>query len=392
MAGNVIASSRICCEELSSNFDNLAMQYAFPISQTRGSADPNSLMRVTTSASYDLSTGLPLLVKDANGRPTQTTYFPTSLRPKEIILPTGARIVFEYDDAAMKVVETRRLSATGTIASQTTKYFNGLGQIKKEEALGANNRHRYSRDALRPIWATCQSNLSLIVPARLRNGARLSMMLPDEFLSSANRQCLVAFGTGVSPYPATKYFYNEATRPLGASNEPGQTTRTVDAWERWRWARLDVAGRLAEVVEPNPAGGAGFQTKYSYNALNKLVRVEQDVQVRRFRYDSLGRLTHQKLAETDATLSLSGQWSTAGTANDRWSEVFTYDERSNLISKTDARGVKTIFKYKDSNNVDDPLNRLQSVSYDLLAFLRVSPFYPRQQLLINTAPKHLLRL
>ena len=136
MAGNVITASRMCCEELSSNFDDLATQYAFPVSQTRGSADPGSLLRVTTTASYDLSTGLPFLVTDANGRPTQTAYFPTSLRPREIILPTGARIAFEYDDAAMKVVETRRLSATGTIASQTTKHFNGLGQVKKEEALG----------------------------------------------------------------------------------------------------------------------------------------------------------------------------------------------------------------------------------------------------------------
>lgn len=119
------------------------------------------------------------------------------------------------------------------------------------------------------------------------------------------------------------------------------------------------------MVEPNPDGGAGFQTKYSYNTLNKLVRVEQGTQVRRFRYDSLGRLTHQKLAETEATLNLSGQWSTAGTASDRWSEVFVYDERSNLISRTDARGVRAIFKYEDSNNAADPLNRLQSVSYDL---------------------------
>jgi len=88
------------------------------------------------------------------------------------------------------------------------------------------------------------------------------------------------------------------------------------------------------------------------------------VQVRRFRYDALRRLTHQKLAETEATLNLSGLWSTAGTENDRWSEVFVYDERSNLILKTDARGVKTIYKYKDTAGADDPLNRLQSVTYD----------------------------
>lgn len=367
MAGNVIASSRICCEEISSNFDNLATQYAFAISQTRGSADPNSLLRVTTSASYDLSTGLPLLVTDANGRPTQTSYFPTSLRPKEIILPTGARTTFEYDDAAMKVVETTRLTATGTIASQTTRHLNGLGQIKKEEALGANGLI----DIVETLYDQFGRPFKQSLPYRSGHIPQWRQTIYDPAGRVAEQwEPTMEFWQPGEGNPKTKYFYNEATRPLGASNEPGQTTRTVDAWDRWRWVRLDAAGRLAEVVEPNLAGGTGFQTKYTYNALNKLVRAEQgdpqqSIQVRRFRYDSLGRLTHQKLAETEATLNLSGQWSTAGTANDRWSEVFVYDERSNLISKTDARGVKTIFKYKDSNNVDDPLNRLQSASYDL---------------------------
>lgn len=367
MAGNVIASSRICCEELSSNFDDLATQYAFAVSQTRGSADSTSLLRVTTSTSYDLSTGQPLLVKDANGRPTQTTYFPTSLRPKEIILPTGARTIFDYDDAAMKVVETSRLSATGAITSQITKYFNGLGQVKKEEALGANG----VVDIVETLYDEFGRPFKQSLPYRTGQTPRWRQTVYDPAgrVSEQWEPAIVLHDT-TEGNPKTKFFYNESTRPSGATNEPGQTTRTVDAWDRWRWARLDSAGRLAEVIEPNPAGGAGFQTTYSYNALNKLVRAEQGdpqqtVQVRRFRYDSLGRLTHQKLAETEATLNLSGQWSTAGTADDRWSEVLTYDERSNLIFRTDARGVKTIFTYKDSNNVEDPLNRLQSVSYDL---------------------------
>lgn len=359
MAGNVIASSKLCCEELSSNFDNLATQYAFAVSQTRGAADSSSPLRITTSTTYDLSTGLPLSVVDANGRPTQSSYFPDTLRPKEIISPTGSRVSFTYDDAAMKVVETARLSANGLTASQTTKYFNGLGQVKKEEALGANG----VIDIVETLYDQFGRPSKQSLPYRVGQTPQWNETVYDPAGRIAEqREPKLDL---VSPtWPSTKYFFNETTRPAGASNEPGQTTRTVDAWERWRWVRLDAAGRLAEVVEPNPAGGSGFQTKYSYNALNKLVRTEQGVQVRRFRYDALGRLTHQKLAETQATLNLSGQWSTAGTEADRWSEVFVYDERSNLISKTDARGVKTIYKYKDTGGADDPLNRLQSLSYD----------------------------
>ena len=69
MAGNVIAGSSACCEQTSLVFD-LSTQYGFAVSQTRGSADPTSLLRIITSATYDLKTGLQLSSTDANGRQT----------------------------------------------------------------------------------------------------------------------------------------------------------------------------------------------------------------------------------------------------------------------------------------------------------------------------------
>jgi RHS repeat-associated protein len=77
----------------------------------------------------------------------------------------------------------------------------------------------------------------------------------------------------------------------------------------------------------------------------------------------LGRLTAQKLAEVNATLNDAGTYVGAGGSGAQWGDVFTYDERSNLTSRTDARGVKTVYSY---NN--DPLNRLQSVSWDTSGF------------------------
>lgn len=361
MAGNVIATSRACCEQTTS-FLELATQYAFVVSETRGSADPNSLARVTTSAQYDLSTGLPKTRTDANGRPTTLTYFPGSLRPKEIFYPTGAVTKFEYDDIAAKVTQTTRLTANGTIANQTTKFLNGLGQVVREEALAANNAIDIVEshfDQFGRLWKQSQPH---------RNGdpeAWTETVYDIAGRVSEVRQPAMqieAVPQNDASKPVTKYFYNEATRPAGASAEPGQTTRVVDPWDRWRWMRLDSSGRVAEVVEPNPDGGNGFATKYTYNTLGKLVRVEQGDQVRRFRYDALGRLTQQKLAEADATLNSAGEKVPDA---EMWSEVFTYDQRSNIASHTDARGVKTIFSYQDSGGHDDALNRLQSVSYDL---------------------------
>ena len=127
----------------------------------------------------------------------------------------------------------------------------------------------------------------------------------------------------------------------------------MDPAGRERFTRTDALGRLTEVVEPAPDGdGSVFLpghmvTKYSWNALDHLRQIQQQTQIRRFRYDSLGRLTHQALPEKLATLDNGGTY--VGSSGE-WSDVFAYDNRSNLISHTDARGVRAIFEY---NN--DPL-------------------------------------
>ncbi|MEJ7615850.1 MAG: DUF4214 domain-containing protein [Pyrinomonadaceae bacterium] len=156
-------------------------------------------------------------------------------------------------------------------------------------------------------------------------------------------------------------FYNENDRPDSATGADGETVRSQNAWGQERWFRNDARGLLVEVIEPNPAGngtmavGNTMQTSYEYNAQGKLTEVYQGTQRRSFRYDSLGRLTHQKMAEERGTLDDSGQY----VGNGQWSDVLKYDDRSNLIERTDARGVRTNFNYDN-----DPLNRIQSLSYD----------------------------
>jgi RHS repeat-associated protein len=75
-----------------------------------------------------------------------------------------------------------------------------------------------------------------------------------------------------------------------------------------------------------------------------------------FEYDSLGRLVRQKLPEKLGTLYSNGTY--LGYSG-LWSDVFSYDVRSNLTSHIDARGIMTTFTYHA-----DPLDRLQEVSYD----------------------------
>jgi RHS repeat-associated protein len=355
ITGNMVSASTSCCEQTSFNY-TADTQYAYPLSQTRGSAaDPYA--QVKTSAVYDFNTGLVLSATDANGRTSQTSYFAETLRPQTASLPSGAHTDYAYDDAAMTVTETTYLESHPThttIADQNVKLLNGRGQVRQDKALGAGGVW----DFVDVIYDNMGRVSQQTRPYRTGDTLQWSTSVYD----ALSRVVSVQAPDGST----TQTFYNEIARPAVASSASGETTRVRDAWGRERWGRTDAKGRLVEVVEPNPSGSGSvldagaLLTTYTYNTLGSLTTTTQDTQTRSFKYDSLGRLIAQKLAETDATLNDAGAYQTSGGT---WSDVFSYDDRSNLISRTDARGVKTLYNF---NN--DPLNRLQSISWDTGGF------------------------
>lgn len=352
ITGNLVATSTSCCEQTTFNY-TVDTQYAYPESKTRGSAtDPYG--QVTTSATYDFSTGLGLSARDANDRPSTFEYDPNTLRIIRSNAPTSAHTDYEYNDSLMSVTQTGFLEPHPNHTTKTdenVKYLNGRGQVRQEKALGTNS-----------VWDfvdTLYNNMGQVSQQTQPYRSGATPQWTTTAYDALGRTSSVTAPDG----SLTQTFYNESGRPDVASSAPGETTRVQDAWGRERWARTDASGRLVEVVEPvfwgNGSVSAGMQTTYTYNTLGNLTEIVQGSQTRSFKYDSLGRLTAQKLAEMKPTLNEAGTYVGAGT----WSDVFTYDERSNLSSRTDARGVKTVFAY---NN--DPLNRLQSVSWDTSGF------------------------
>ena len=352
ITGNMIKASTSCCQQTTFSYTP-DTQYGYPLSQTRGSAtDPYA--QVTTSATYDFNTGLTLSVTDANGRLSQTSYESATLRLSIVTLPTGAHTDYGYDDGGMVVGARTYLAPSegGAMADWNVKFLNGRGQVRQEKALGAGGVWDFVDTVYDNMGRVSQQSR----PYRNGNTQQWTTAVYD----ALGRTRTVTAPDGSS----TQTFYNEASRPDVASSTPGETTRVQDAWGRERWGRTDASGRLVEVVEPNPSGNGsvatgGLVTYYGYNTLGNLTAVNQGGQTRSFAYDSLGRLTAQMLAEQSATLNDAGSYVGSGT----WSDVFTYDDRSNLISRTDARGVKTVYSYNG-----DPLNRLQSVSWDTSGF------------------------
>ena len=359
ICGNLVTASTSCCEQTGFTY-NINTAYAWPSTVSRGSAS-DATKRNTTSAVYDFNTGLVTTAYDANGLFSTVTYDTTTLRPVKEYGPrayTAQPIGYayhEYYDDAMAVVDFVYEAGNNGAnwANRVDKYLDGHGRVTAEIGFTAG----YEMDVVASIYDQFGRMKTQSRPYRLNTSWAL---VGTQDWTNYNYDVLDRVSSVVAPDNSTTYrYYNESSYPSAAtSGAPGHTIRVKDAWGRERWARSDEQNRLAEVVEPDPNGNGavasnGLLTQYTYNTLGNLTDVNQGGQTRSFKYDSLGRLTNQKLAEREAQLDDSG-----GNGSS-WSDYFKYDSRGNLIERRDARRVKTTFSY---NN--DPLYRLQSVSYD----------------------------
>ncbi|MCI0393184.1 MAG: RHS repeat-associated core domain-containing protein [Acidobacteria bacterium] len=353
ITGNLRKVDNSCCEQTTINY-TLNTQYAWPESQTRGSAtDPTK--QNTNGATYDFNTGMVKTSTDANGRISQVTYDSNTLRPLFEYAPTGGYNYHIYDDTGLVVLDFgyKAGDSGGAFASRSDKYLDGHGRVHGEIAYGKAyvlDIVETKYDQLGRVWQQTRP---------YRHGVDTPQWSTVTY-DSLDRPVQTTAPDGSSVYR----WYNYSPDPAGSSGQPGQTIRVADGWGRERWARFDALGRLVEVGEASPdgdgtLGSGGMFTTYTYDELDRLTQVSQGSQIRKFQYDSLGRLTHQKLAEREAKLNDLGQHIDVVGGVGYWSDYFSYDTRSNLTLRVDTRGVKTNFIFND-----DPLNRLQAVQYD----------------------------
>lgn len=364
--GNMVTSSSSCCQQARFEY-GVNTHYAYPLSKTSGSST-DALHQVKTSETYDFNTGIGLSQTDANNRSSQTTPDPATLRPVTVTLPGGGHTDYAYDDAGLSVTQTTYLGAAHThtnISEQSIRLLNGNGQVRQEKALGQNSVWDIVDTVYDSMGRVSQQSL----PYRSGDTIRWNTTTYDVLSRVISNQ--------TPDGSTTQTFYNEPNRPAGASSDPGETVRMVDAWGRERWARNNSQNKLVEVVEPDPNGNGsvasnGMLTTYSYDTLGNLTTINQGQQTRSFKYDSLNRVVAQKLAETAAAINNSGTYVGVGGSGAQWSNYIRYDSKGNVIQMLDARGVKANFWYFNpaghtdpgDGTAPDPLGRLQAVSYD----------------------------
>src|ERR1051325_8434047 len=292
-----------------------------------------------TTTLYDFSTGLVRASTDANTKTTTITYSDPFDRPTRIDRPDGGYTTYGYDrNVYGDYVHTRTLlNSTTGLLTDNYSYTDGLGRLSRS--------FQYENSDLSSPWLTGDTQYDAMgrvwrVSNTYRSAGVNAAINPSGNWTTTQFDPLGRVKSVTAPDGATvttSYYGNQVT--------------VTDPAGKMRRSYIDAVGRLGAINE-DPNGQALF-TYYTYDALNNLRAVKQDTQRRYFMYDSLSRLIRASNPEQNVNGALAYQdiYTASGdtTANSQWSTAYSYDGNSNLLSRTDARGVTANYTYDNLN-------------------------------------------
>ncbi len=320
--------------------------HAFPVTVTSAVPDSGgthgSNAAFTTSATFDVSTGLPLTTTDANGLTTAVEYDEATLRPRYTryydgstqVGPTNETIY--HDESGNSWVKSKSQIDDSHYAEKTA-YADGLGRTFKTEELNSQG--------------------NIFVEKEFDAEGRVSRV-SNPYRSGDTKQWTTnTYDTASRIVTVTLPDSSTITTDYGIStSSPVGVTKTItDQAGKKRKGYTDVSGNMVRVVE-DPSSSA-LVTDYTFDTLGNLRKTAQGSQYRYFMHDSLGRLLYAKQVEQDANSNFSGSgYADPITSNDQWSAKYVYDDNGNITSTTDANNVSVSASY-------DALNRIYLRDY-----------------------------
>jgi RHS repeat-associated protein len=332
--------------------------YAYPTSMTVAYGTP---IAETTQATYFPCTGLTASVKGPNdiaqGRNGTVWTYDSVGRKLSVALPDGGSQATTYSDynastnpVASTATTVTAISATPALNLTSMVERDGIGRPRKTTSYTNSTKKIYSR---------------VVFDAMHRTSQQWNPSYCDPDTASSCTADAGTFGSTVTQYDALDrpvlVIPPDGTAGANhvATTYSGNSTTATDQAGAARTITNDALGRSFQVTE----GSEGYLTLYIYDALSNLICVEQHGgasgtgcssapssdasslwRVRRFSYDSLSRLLTTKNPETGQTPI-----------------TYAYDADSNVISKTNTRGIT--ITYSPSASPLDALNRVTEITY-----------------------------
>lgn len=362
IAGNVVSATLSCCQVRTTTY-NKEYEYALPVSETKGTL-PSQLTR---NAVYNKNTGLVLSITNENNNSTSYEYESDTLRLHKTVSPNGAYVKTEYSDKLAPGTLPGFVRTTALLDNNKTvqrySYFNGRGnvirsatQTPNDWSVSVTEFDKLGRPVktFNPFYASTPTG-------NIPNGIKYTEILSYDAFSRVTKIKLQDGGVVES-------FFNESAvtyTNTDSQSKIGITSRVKDQADKERRQVIDALGRTVRVDEPTSAGlgvadDPNQPTFYYYDGNDNLSRIVQKetggvTQERKFKYDSLSRLTHEKQVEAAPTLAADGTYGAPD--SNKWTKVLKYDNFNRMTEVTDARGVKTNFVEFDG------LNRIKKITF-----------------------------
>ncbi len=277
-------------------------------------------------SSADNAYAFPLRVVNAKSHISQATY---SYKSGALLTSTDANgiVTTRTYDNFDRITQTTRSDGAKTTVSYVSdpEYFVPL-YVEKRTYLDATNyvMERADLDGL----------------GRLKEVTAPGNIKQDQTYSSVGtvKDSSLPHIAGQAVYRATYSDGGVATQtvnfPNGQNiqyfNEPNAVRVQSNDGKQAKYSYQED-GKIEYVLELDPATGElNVRTDYSYDALGRLAAITQGVQTRSFTYDDMGRLLTETYPETGTT-------------------SYVYDANSNVVLKTDSRGIVTSITYDELN-------------------------------------------
>jgi RHS repeat-associated protein len=334
-----------------------------------------SVTALTKDSAYDFTTGLITSTQDENGQITNFSYkddddihIDKMNRLRKVTRPDGGWTKYTFNDAVGDMFYTTETQQDATRTLLQRDYVDGLG--------------RNSRSFL------SEGDGNYIVTDKLYD-------LMGRPLKTSSPYRTAILGGTVNPATAPYWTSSEydllgrvttLTLPDGSTvttQYSGIYTTVTDQAGKVKRQKIDALARIVRVDEPDNNGSLGpvdtptQPTSYTFNVLGQIVQVDQGQQHRYFRYDAMGRMTHERQIEAKAFPFTTNDASSGAnpTTNTSWSSRRIYDEtlsnvsyKGLLTSSYDARQILTQFSY-------DNLNRVTTIVYSDNVTPRVDQYY-----------------
>jgi RHS repeat-associated protein len=280
----------------------------------------------TQAFKYAYSDGQLISSTDQNSQVTNYQYNDSLRRLTETDFPDGGKTTISYNDSPSSptITTNKQINSSQTLTSVVV--MDGMSHAVQTQLTSDPQGTVFTNTAYEGV------GLVYSVSNPYRSGSDIT----------------TTTGTTYYSYDALGRKLTE-TYPDGSvttTSYSGNTTTVTDPTGKKRQSTTDGLGHLTQVVED--PGGLGYITNYVFDALGNLTSVVQNSSHQRsFTYDSLSRLVTAANPESGTTTYKYDSDTACASPN---------SFLGLLVSKTDARGIRTCTQY-------DALNRPTQTNY-----------------------------